>query len=73
VWCLLSAAIRPPVSPVGSPLESGVTARGSRRGGMAPSREELEALMGEPSRVRNMTVMAHVDHGKTSLTGKKPQ
>jgi ribosome assembly protein 1 len=35
---------------------------------MAPSREELEALMGEPSRVRNMTVMAHVDHGKTSLT-----
>ena len=24
--------------------------------------------MGEPSRVRNMTVMAHVDHGKTSLT-----
>ena len=33
-----------------------------------PAREELEALMGEPSRVRNMTVMAHVDHGKTSLT-----
>ena len=25
VWCLLSAAIRPPVSPVGSPLESGVS------------------------------------------------
>ena len=24
--------------------------------------------MGEPSRVRNLTVMAHVDHGKTSLT-----
>ena len=33
-----------------------------------PSTEELEALMGEPSRVRNLTVMAHVDHGKTSLT-----
>jgi len=33
-----------------------------------PSSAELAQLMNDPERIRNVTVMAHVDHGKTSLT-----
>eukprot|EP00161_Ancyromonas_sigmoides_P011080 TRINITY_DN2797_c0_g4_i6.p1 TRINITY_DN2797_c0_g4~~TRINITY_DN2797_c0_g4_i6.p1 ORF type:complete len:100 (+),score=39.73 TRINITY_DN2797_c0_g4_i6:95-394(+) len=34
---------------------------------MAVSREEFLKLQSDPTRVRNMCVLAHVDHGKTSL------